>query len=91
MDCRTKCLRAALVVLTGCGSNGPKLASVRGTVTYKGKKLPYGTVMFQPDEGQAATGEIHAAFLDTFDRQQQIGAAARFVARHLSWVTRPTF
>ena len=32
-----------------------------------------------PDTAQ----EIGAALLDTFDRQQQIGAAARLVARHL--------
>jgi hypothetical protein len=35
------------------------------------------------DELPAAAGEIHAALLDTFDRQQQIDAAARLVARHL--------
>ncbi|HXG10066.1 MAG TPA: hypothetical protein VNK04_09780 [Gemmataceae bacterium] len=35
-----------------------KTAPVEGTVTYKGKPVPYGTVMFQPDDGPAATGEI---------------------------------
>jgi nitrite reductase/ring-hydroxylating ferredoxin subunit len=36
------------------------------------------------DDLPAATKEIRAALLDTFDRQRQIGAAARLVARHLT-------
>jgi hypothetical protein len=36
------------------------------------------------DDLPVAADEIHAALLDTFDRQQQIGAAARLVARHLT-------
>ena len=36
------------------------------------------------DDLPAEAKEIHAALLDTFDRQQQIGAAARLVARHLT-------
>ena len=36
------------------------------------------------DDLPAAPREIRAALLDTFDRQQQIGAAARLVARHLT-------
>jgi len=36
------------------------------------------------DDLPHAAEEIHAALLDTFDRQQQIGAAARLVARHLT-------
>jgi hypothetical protein len=35
------------------------------------------------DELPVAAEEIRAALLDTFDRQQQIGAVARLVARHL--------
>jgi hypothetical protein len=35
------------------------------------------------DDLPVAAEEIRAALLDTFDRQQQIGAAARLVARHL--------
>jgi hypothetical protein len=34
------------------------------------------------DDLPVATAEIRAALLDTFDRQQQIGAAVRLVARH---------
>jgi nitrite reductase/ring-hydroxylating ferredoxin subunit len=36
------------------------------------------------DDLPVAADEIHAALLDTFDRQQQIGTAARLVARHLT-------
>ena len=36
------------------------------------------------DDLPVAADEIHAALLDTFDRQQQIDAAARLVARHLT-------
>jgi hypothetical protein len=36
------------------------------------------------DDLPVAAKEIRAALLDTFDRQQQIGAAARLVARHLT-------
>jgi nitrite reductase/ring-hydroxylating ferredoxin subunit len=36
------------------------------------------------DDLPAAPQEIRAALFDTFDRQQQVGAAARLVARHLT-------
>jgi len=35
------------------------------------------------DDLPVAVEEIRAALLDTFDRQQQVDAAARLVARHL--------
>jgi len=36
------------------------------------------------DDLPVSAEEIHTALIDTFDRQQQIGAAARLVARHLT-------
>ena len=36
------------------------------------------------DDLPVSVEEIRTAILDTFDRQQQIGAAARLVARHLT-------
>jgi hypothetical protein len=46
-------------LLIGCSkSGGLKTAPVAGKVTFKGKPLPNGTVMFVPGEGPAATGEI---------------------------------
>jgi hypothetical protein len=51
-------LAAAVLPLVGCGSNQMKTAVVRGTVTYNGKPVPNGTVLFVPDSGPTATGEI---------------------------------
>src|SRR5689334_21174829 len=39
--------------LTGCGSvPGPKLGDVQGKVTYKGKAVPGGMVVFQVADGK---------------------------------------
>jgi hypothetical protein len=49
----------ALLVALGCSSSGElTTAPVSGKVTYNGKPVPNGTVMFVPDQGPAATGEI---------------------------------
>jgi len=52
-------LLAALVclVLVGCDS-GPTVYPVEGTVTFDGRPVPTGNVMFMPDEGPAAAGTI---------------------------------
>jgi hypothetical protein len=44
----------------GCGSapEHPETFPVQGKVTYKGQPVPKGTVTFQSDGGQTATGEI---------------------------------
>jgi hypothetical protein len=47
-----------LALAVGCGSGRPKTAVVRGTVTYKGKPVPNGTITFTPNSGPTATGEI---------------------------------
>jgi hypothetical protein len=49
-----------LVVAIGCGDGRVKLptASVSGTVTYRGKPLPGGRVLFQHSTGQAAAVDI---------------------------------
>jgi hypothetical protein len=50
---------AAFVALGGCGRKGAlETAPVSGKVTYRGKAVPTGTIMFVPAEGPAATGEI---------------------------------
>jgi hypothetical protein len=52
-------LVVALSFLAGCSSKrGLETAPVKGKITFKGKPLPNGTVMFVPGEGPAATGEI---------------------------------
>jgi hypothetical protein len=49
---------AALLLLAGCGENRMKTARVSGTITYKGKPVPQGSIMFQPQSGPAATANI---------------------------------
>lgn len=67
-----------LLPLGGCSHdpNMPKLGKVHGTVTYKGKPLDAGHIVFTPatgkggDTGQNATGEINSDGtyeLTTFD------------------------
>lgn len=62
MNRRIQC-RGALVVfalvLAGCGGDRLRTAPVNGTVTYKGKPVPNGTVTLIPESGgPSATGEI---------------------------------
>lgn len=45
--------------LLGCTSDSVRTAPVRGSVSYKGKLLTHGTVLFVPETpGPSATGEI---------------------------------
>ncbi|WP_397569471.1 carboxypeptidase-like regulatory domain-containing protein [Schlesneria sp. T3-172] len=48
-------ISAALITVSclGC-SRGPKIASVRGTVTLDGEPLPYAAVVFNPANGRPA-------------------------------------
>lgn len=50
-------LTSAVASMAGC-SQTPAVVPVTGKVLYNGKPLPFGTVMFQPEQGQAAQGEI---------------------------------
>ena len=43
----------------GCKRN-PRVVPVKGKVLYNGQPLPFGSVMFQPDRGQAAVGDLTA-------------------------------
>jgi hypothetical protein len=53
---------AALLVgpFSGCAEpfEHPRTFPVSGKVTHKGQPVPKGTITFQPDQGQAAVGEI---------------------------------
>jgi hypothetical protein len=55
-----RCVRAALpalvLFLAGCG--GPSLGKVTGTVTYDGKPLKSGTIIFESKGARPATGKI---------------------------------
>ena len=57
-----KSLALVLVIAamaSGCSRKGDlETAPVSGKVTYRGKAVPTGTVMFVPNAGPAATGEI---------------------------------
>jgi hypothetical protein len=48
---------AAVLCATGC-SLGPDSAVVRGTVTYKDKPVPRGTVTLTPASGRSVSGEL---------------------------------
>jgi hypothetical protein len=51
----------ALLVAPGSGcKRNPRVVPVSGTILYNGKPLPFGSVMFQPDKGQAAVGDVQA-------------------------------
>jgi hypothetical protein len=49
---------AAFLFLAGCSDGRLKTAPVKGTVTYNGKPVPQGSIMFQPEQGPAATANI---------------------------------
>jgi hypothetical protein len=49
---------ATLLVLAGCSDGRLKTAPVKGTVTYNGKPVPQGSIMFQPEQGPVATANI---------------------------------
>jgi hypothetical protein len=44
----------AACVLTGCGPSGPKTVKVSGEVTFNGKPVETGDILFMPAEGHAA-------------------------------------
>jgi hypothetical protein len=63
----TRRLAPALLalLLVGCGTDGPRLAVVRGKVSYRGTPLHGGTIVFTPDtlrgdDGPIARAEIQA-------------------------------
>jgi hypothetical protein len=63
MTCRCVwlCLPALSVVFAGCSSDEPvyQYGKVRGTVTYQGKPLDHGRVIFQHASGPAVDARIN--------------------------------
>ncbi len=43
-------LLSLVALCVGCGDSGPKLYKVKGTLTYKGKPVPYVLLTFTPDD-----------------------------------------
>jgi len=50
---------SVVALLPGC-TQTPSVVLVSGKVLYNGEPLPFGVVMFQPEKGQAAQGEIQS-------------------------------
>jgi len=50
----------SISLLSGCGPSGPDVAPVRGKVTFQGKPVATGVVMYFPSEGRAANGPIES-------------------------------
>src|SRR5262245_29789774 len=60
----------ASLAIFGCGSDGPPRYRVHGMVTYEGKPVPAGTIIFEPDASQKNDGPqglatIHAGLFDS--------------------------
>jgi hypothetical protein len=48
----------AFTLAVGCGDGGPVPRTVEGKVTYAGKPLDHGMIMFQPDKGRLASAGL---------------------------------
>lgn len=56
------CLALPLIlVVAGCGSDGPELADVTGTVTLDGKPVPGAVLTFIPTSGSTSYGKTDAS------------------------------
>ena len=63
-------LTAYFLLLAGCGPEHPETAGVTGKITYQGKAVTEGKIMFYPESGRAAVGTISedgSYQLTTFD------------------------
>ena len=57
----TKNVGPCLLILflsSGCGPSRPETAEVRGRVTFQGKPVPEGRILFWPPNGRPAMAEI---------------------------------
>jgi hypothetical protein len=68
---------AAAFGLAGCGkTDTPLPAKVSGVVTFQGRPLSGGLVVFVPDPDRTATGTLHTANLSADGRFELAGGAA---------------
>ena len=49
------------LLATGCGESGPVRCKVSGSVTYKEKPVPAGTILFEPNASKGNSGPIGMA------------------------------
>lgn len=52
----TLAVLSLMLAAAGCGESGPARYEVRGRVTYGGKPVPAGQVVFEPDSEKGNTG-----------------------------------
>lgn len=66
-------LALTLGVTCGCREPGPPRYRISGTVTYQGKPVPIGSVLFQPDPGQNNSGPVGSATIKdgVYDTQRE--------------------
>ena len=85
---RLACLAAGLLLFAnGCGSGGSlPLVPVTGSVTYQGKPLSHGTVVFSPDGGTPGPQASGAIKSNGLFRMQTLGRDGAAVGRHLVMV-----
>jgi len=75
-------LAAMVLTAAGCGSDDLPLAPVHGTVTYQGKPLDHGKVVFFPEAGTPGPQAVGAIESDGTFRMQTIGRDGAAVGRH---------
>lgn len=49
-------ISVVVLVLVGCGASGPPRTHVAGNVTYQGKPVPAGIILFEPDAKRGGDG-----------------------------------
>ncbi|HET6571972.1 MAG TPA: hypothetical protein VFG68_00085 [Fimbriiglobus sp.] len=57
----SRLLAAAMILAVGCGKSEPATATVKGAVTFQGRPLAGGLIVFAPDREKGNAGEsVHA-------------------------------
>lgn len=64
-----------LVVAGGCGDDGPPRYQLSGRVSYEGKPIPAGWIVFAPEEGPGATANISNGRYETPEGWGTIGGS----------------
>jgi len=62
-----------VLLLAGCGSNGPTRYNLSGRVTYGGQPIPAGRMVFEPDEATGNYGPVGTALIHNGHYQTKPG------------------
>lgn len=65
-----------LIISAGCGSSGPALYNVSGTVTYEGKPVEGASILFTPQQGRPSMGATDASGKYTISTNGKPGVGA---------------